>query len=165
MSDERQPWERMEGETPKAYEAFCCYKDLGVERTVIAAYSVYKGGVPGDIQGRPPGFFRTWSERFDWPERAQSFDDAARKRDLEATQKEREEVVILAWKALKLGIMGQLFDLGLTDLEPDVRNRTVNSLRATLAQLGFAQVVDDTPSEIQLTYTLVAPPEDEDEPE
>lgn len=78
MAD-RQPWDRLvdDGESTKAYAAFCLYRDMGIDRSMRQ--------VCEDI-GRPPGYKRmleTWSSEYRWGERSALYDDhveaAARK--------------------------------------------------------------------------------------
>lgn len=165
MSDERQPWERMEGETDRAYAVFECYRDLDPSNRSLLETS--RRMYPSVAQKSPdkqsiPGSVNTWSKEFEWQQRTKAWDEAKRKRDLEATQQQREKAIIKAWDALVVGIEGQAADLEDKKLDPETRNRTVNSLRATLAQLGFVQVVDDTTTEVNFTIRFDAPP---DEPE
>lgn len=167
MSDERQPWERIEGETDRAYAVFECYRDLGpANRSLLeTARRMYPSVAEKSTERqRCPNSVNKWSKAFEWQKRAQAWDDDKRKRDLEATQQQREKAIIKAWDALVVGIEGQAADLEDKNLDPETRNRTVNSLRATLAQLGFVQVVDDTPATVSFNVHFDAPP-DEPEPE
>lgn len=88
---ERHPWERQEGETAKAFEAFELFRRLGPDRTVQAAWEQYwnrpgnrrKAG--GKQAGPAHGYFRAWSSRHRWHERAVAWDEevAALARDQE----------------------------------------------------------------------------------
>ena len=58
------PWNMQPGETPKAYQAFEVYRDLGAERSVErAASSLSKTRQNLSI----------WAQRFDWSTRFRSF--------------------------------------------------------------------------------------------
>lgn len=59
------PWERLPDETPRAYEAFRQYRDLGPLRTVTALT-----GVGADSR-------RRWPKAHRWAERAQAWDAEA----------------------------------------------------------------------------------------
>ncbi|MFA5313040.1 MAG: hypothetical protein WC375_06985 [Methanomassiliicoccales archaeon] len=63
------PWERREGETSKAYAAFCFYRDLGPDRSVPKAL---------EACGKPIGslsWWQLWSRTNDWVERSAAYDD------------------------------------------------------------------------------------------
>jgi len=77
---ERHPWERQEGETDSAYQAFELFRRLGPDRTVQRAWEKYwsrpgnrrKAG--GKQAGMAHGYFRAWSSRRHWHERALAWD-------------------------------------------------------------------------------------------
>jgi len=85
------PWDRQPGETDSAYQAFELFRRLGPDRTVQAAWDQYwdrpgnrrKAG--GKQAGQAQGYFRAWSSRHHWHERAVAWDDevAALARDQE----------------------------------------------------------------------------------
>ena len=101
------PWARQAGETAKAFDAFELFRRLGPDRTLQAAWEQYflrpgarhERGTKG--VGLAPGYFRRWSARRDWHERAVGWDDevAALARDqeldreLKARVAEQEEQV------------------------------------------------------------------------
>lgn len=59
------PWERMEGESEKAWKTFIAYRDLGVDRSVRAlARSLSKSRQA----------LYDWSKKYDWPARASAWD-------------------------------------------------------------------------------------------
>ena len=66
---ERNPWDRRDGETSKAYAAFRQYRDLGPLRTVEQMRGV----------GRTSA--ERWSARWDWQARAVAWDDATHMAD------------------------------------------------------------------------------------
>lgn len=60
-----EPWERQEGESSKAYEAFCVYRDMGADRTQQAvADQLTKSRT---IVGR-------WAAEFHWVARTEAWD-------------------------------------------------------------------------------------------
>lgn len=74
MSD-RQPWEQQPGETPKAYQAFCVYRDMGTKRTLDGAHQERARSAPGAHQGkRADGTWKRWSSQYRWVERAIAYD-------------------------------------------------------------------------------------------
>ncbi len=62
------PWDRQEGETPKAYAAFCAYRDLGTERSLEKV-----GGSSAKVR-----VCERWSSRYSWPARAAAWDEHLR---------------------------------------------------------------------------------------
>jgi len=67
------PWERQPGEPPRAYAAFCIYRDLPpAERSVRAVAE--RLGIKGAAKGQVPGHMLRWSTRWRWVERARAWD-------------------------------------------------------------------------------------------
>jgi hypothetical protein len=64
-SASRQRWDRMEGETHRAYSAHIAYRDIGSDRTIQKA---------ADLLQKSGSVLRRWSLRFDWKNRAADFD-------------------------------------------------------------------------------------------
>lgn len=60
-----EPWERQPEETPKAFEAFCVYRDLGPERSIAKA---------GKRLGKNRVTLEQWSSKFDWVKRTAAWD-------------------------------------------------------------------------------------------
>jgi len=85
------PWDRQPGETDSAYQAFELFRRLGPDRTVQGAWEQYwarpgnrrKAG--GKQAGMAHGYFRAWSSRHCWHQRAVAWDEevAALARDQE----------------------------------------------------------------------------------
>jgi hypothetical protein len=76
-------YEQREGETPKAYAAFCVYRDLGVNRTIDTAYCIVSGIPTGSKQA--PSHFRDWAASNEWVKRSGDYDrdlESARRSDL-----------------------------------------------------------------------------------
>lgn len=75
------PWEREAGERDTAYQAFELFRRLGPDRTVQAAWEQYFFW-PGTRRERgtkgvspAPGYFKRWSARWDWHQRAVAWDE------------------------------------------------------------------------------------------
>jgi len=65
-------WERLGGESPLAYAAFCAYRDLGAERNIRKAVeSVEKDAT---AQSKKYKVWRNWSTTYRWRERAADHD-------------------------------------------------------------------------------------------
>ena len=79
------PWERQDGETPKQFEAFCVYRDMGEERSLSAVSQ--KLNKSKALLGR-------WSAAHKWVERCTDWDNeqdrVARQEQLKAIKKMRE---------------------------------------------------------------------------
>lgn len=61
-----EPWERQEGETPKQFEAFVCYRDMGEER------SLSKVGLE---LGKSKALMERWSSANNWVDRCVAWDN------------------------------------------------------------------------------------------
>jgi hypothetical protein len=58
-------------DTPKSFQGFCAYRDLGPMRSLEDAYRVYRHQ---ESIKTVPGFFREWSWKGQWVDRATAFD-------------------------------------------------------------------------------------------
>ncbi len=95
-------WERLPNESSKAYQAFCIYRDLGVERSLEKV--AQNRGKPGS-----KSWLNTWSTKYHWVERAQAYDDymeqEKRKEQeraiLEMVERHTKEAMALQQKALE----------------------------------------------------------------
>lgn len=65
MAKQSDPWERLESESSKAYEAFCIYRDMGIQRSLSK--------VADELQ-KSDTLIGRWSRTFDWVERAAQWD-------------------------------------------------------------------------------------------
>lgn len=59
------PWERQEGESAKAYEAFSEYRDMKADRSLAKV---------GQKLGKSKTMMEKWSKKFDWVARAEAWD-------------------------------------------------------------------------------------------
>ena len=59
------PWERQEGESAKAYEAFSVYRDMKADRSLAKV---------GQKLGKSKTMMEKWSKKFDWVARAEAWD-------------------------------------------------------------------------------------------
>jgi len=70
-------WERLPGESGKAYAAFCEYRDYGPERNIRKAVEGFeKDGAKREKRYR---VWRNWCAQFRWRERAAEFDNYTEK--------------------------------------------------------------------------------------
>jgi hypothetical protein len=68
-TEERKPWDRLRGESPKAFRAFQVFLDLGLDRSVAGVRRV----VYPTAKGRP-GRLAAWSKEFHWSGRTAAWD-------------------------------------------------------------------------------------------
>lgn len=76
----REPWERQPDETPKPYEAFCAYRDMGSERSLAKV---------GEKLGKSAALMERWSAKYGWVNRAALWDDEQERIEREIAQKEQ----------------------------------------------------------------------------
>jgi len=89
LADDREPWERQPGETPKQYARFLAYRDLGVVRTL-------KKCVETQTKSGDPISYRTAQQaswRFGWPVRAEAWDRAQAEQDQAELREARRQMV------------------------------------------------------------------------
>jgi len=72
-------WERQSKETSKAYEVFCIYRDLGLERSCLKV---------ARESTKSESYIKRLSSKYDWVNRVRAFDDyiEARVRDSNETE-------------------------------------------------------------------------------
>ena len=106
------PWERREGESPKAFEAFCTYLEMGEKRSIRAV---------GQKLGKSRVLLERWSAAHQWVDRVSAYDADLREKAYEAARKETqrmqtrqiETAIIFQKKALEA-----LDKIDVTALEP-----------------------------------------------
>lgn len=85
--EELQVWDQQPPESSVAYSAFLVYVNLGVGRTVIDAYRIYRNKPQAE---NVDGSFNKWKNRFQWLPRAIAYDQWYRTRNL----LQQEEVIL-----------------------------------------------------------------------
>jgi len=65
-------WERLIGESPAAFAAFCVFRDFGGERNIKRALASLGGDAA--LEGRRYNVWRNWSMAFRWAKRAADYD-------------------------------------------------------------------------------------------
>ncbi len=82
--DDRAPWERLKNESSKAYEAFCVYRDQGINRSITnTSQELNKNRTT----------IGEWSSKFEWVKRAAAWDDEQDRIAREIAQKEQAEEI------------------------------------------------------------------------
>lgn len=74
------PWERQPDENPKPFEAFCAYRDMGMERSIRAVAAKL---------GKSETLIARWSTNNHWVERVAAWDDEQERIEREIAQKEQ----------------------------------------------------------------------------
>ena len=85
-----QPWELMEGETAKPFEAFCIYRDMGTQRSVRKV---------AEKLSKSDTLIARWSTTYDWVKRATAWDA---EQDRIARQAQVDEIVKMRKRHAKL---------------------------------------------------------------
>lgn len=146
MTDDRRPWDRLENETPKAYAAFCVYRDLPTKRRSLDAAYVTAKGLQPDYSKRASKAWTLWSAKYDWPARAAAHDDLLaelnRKRmeerhlaDLEQYRNEIEKLNGVLMSASVKGL--QLLVEKLDKLQPDgIEDASIPNWLRSLASIA-----------------------------
>lgn len=79
MTDEPRPWDRLEDETPRAYAAFCVFRDLGPDRKICEAVRIHYAGK------RCRAIVDEWAHAHGWDERVRAYDAHCQRLAEEAT--------------------------------------------------------------------------------
>lgn len=78
------PWDRLQDEGVRAYEAFCVYRDMGTQRSLSkVAEKLQKSET---LMGR-------WSGNHNWVKRAAAWDDEQERIEREIAQKEQAKAI------------------------------------------------------------------------
>ena len=78
-------WERLPGESSKAYACFCLYRDMGEERSLRR---LAQGGECRAHRGQ----LERWSSRWRWVERCQEYDDYLERQNRFQQEKKRQDM-------------------------------------------------------------------------
>jgi len=97
-------WERLTGETPLAYSAFCAFRDLGSERNIRKAVESVEKDV--SAQTKKYKVWRNWSTQYRWRERAADYDKYVEKLKLAEMRK-----TIEAQGELHREVTGKMLDV------------------------------------------------------
>lgn len=79
-----QPWERQDGESGQAYEAFAAYRDAGKSRTVSAVVKQL---------GKSRSLLDRWKTRWNWEDRVRAYDIHVEREAKEQAIKERKSML------------------------------------------------------------------------
>ena len=97
--EEKHPWDRLPGESSKAYHHFCLYRDMALARSLRQM-----ANVSGCTSQRRQ--LNRWSTRWRWVERCGQYDDYLEHQARLQTEKERRE---MHKRHAKMGMLAQTF--------------------------------------------------------
>lgn len=106
------PWERQNGESEKAFEAFAIYRDMGQGRTFVAVAERLR---------KSDTLIRRWKERWEWAERARAYDNELEKEARAKAVKDRMKMTdrhISIAMQLQKKALEALANLKVTDMSP-----------------------------------------------
>jgi hypothetical protein len=124
--DEKHAWDRLSGESSKAYHHFCIYRDMGASRSLRQM-----AAIPGCTSVRRQ--LNRWSSRWRWVERCQQYDDYLEYQIRAQQEKERRE---MSKRHAKIAMLGQnILVKGMEELLAKVQSGQHNLAPAELARL------------------------------
>lgn len=142
IGDDREPWERLDGESPRAFAAFAAYRDLGVERSLRKVHR---------DTGHSMGLLSTWSSHNRWVVRAEAWDrhlDAEKRKAIKARQERALDDQATVAQAV-LGIVAQR----LAAMKPE-QLRSGDIPRFLMAAATVQRAALGIPTKIDTTATL-----------
>lgn len=89
----RRAWDRQPGESLKAYTAFAAYRDIGISRSIDAAWQRYS-----ETDKITPGYIRKWAVTYEWVERTRAYDQYI---DAQAQKKAERDAITRKAKMLE----------------------------------------------------------------
>lgn len=82
-SSDAKPWERQDGESAKAYQAFCKYLDMGEKRSIRAV---------AQQLGKSATLMARWSSTWHWPDRVAEYEADLRRQAYKKAQNDAEKM-------------------------------------------------------------------------
>lgn len=142
------PWERQQGESEKAYEAFSAYRDMGQDRTITAVVKRLE---------KSRSLIDRWKDRWNWPDRVRAYDNELEKEARAKAVKDRkamtERHIGIAMQVQKKALEA-LASLSVEDMSPrDVKEyikmaTELERLNRTLEEESGKGGGDDTPTQL-----------------
>lgn len=145
-------YHRLVNESPKAFEAFNLYKNLGVERSIDSAWRQYSKS-----DRVVAGYFRAWAANHNWVGRARAYDEfvnaeAQKKIDREAIQRRAE---IIKRHALTGKVLQQR---GIKYLEEHGVDKSTDAIAAIKTGVAIERQAESLP---EYLMAIVDTPDDE----
>ena len=124
--DEKRAWDRLPGESSKAYHHFCLYRDMRTERSLRRMEKLEACASQRHQLNR-------WSSRWRWVERCGQYDDYLEHQARLQQEKERKEMYK---RHAKIAMLGQnILVKGMEELLAKVQNGEHNLAPSELARL------------------------------
>jgi hypothetical protein len=146
---ETEPGARLPGEPAAAWAAFCAYRDMGLTRSIRAAYRQRHGNEEAPATGQPSGHWNAWARDWRWRQRAEAYDAhldrQARLAQVEAVR-EMNSQHVRTFKAVRAKALQALAKITAEDLTPqDIVRWLVEATKGERLALG--QVTEAVRSE------------------
>lgn len=124
--DEKRAWDRLPGESSKAYHHFCLYRDMSIDRSLRRMEKL-------DACGSVRRQLNRWSSRWRWVERCQQYDEYLEYQLRTQQEKERRE---MSKRHAKIAMLGQnILVKGMEELLAKVQSGQHNLAPSELARL------------------------------
>lgn len=150
------PWDRQEKETAKAYAAFQAYLSLAPkDRSVLAAYTLERGGKAGENRGKAPTYYESWAAKWNWKERASQFDEHQFSERWAVVEDTYKEAQLEAADLLRDTVLSLREDLKKEYMQPKEKISLINSLRELLKGIAGG---DDVIESITVSFGPNMPP-------
>lgn len=146
--DGREPWEKLDEETPRAFSAFKTYRDLPSHGRSLARAVIKLYGEPSKSKLRQ---FQTWSAKYGWVERALAWDlevDRVSRVSKLAAIKDMNERQIRVGKVLQQKAIERLKEFDNAELTPEMILRYVQ-VGMQLERVALGQPTEITESHNQ----------------
>lgn len=106
---ERKPWQRLDGESTKAYKAFMLYLRMP-ERTMIATSNALGHSSPTTVE--------KWASRFRWRERAASYEEASELTAIQLIETGKKEIQqqVISSLSIQLVALDDIINKQLADI-------------------------------------------------
>ena len=114
MQEEKQIWERQEGETEAAFRAFCIYRDMGIGKRamrLVPRTTEEKNDDQVTNRKQPDRIVAKWSTAHNWRKRCEAYDNYLEKK---ARMLREEQLERIGDKALN--VIEQALDFNIADL-------------------------------------------------
>lgn len=143
---EREPWARQVGETSKAYQAFCIYRDLGPrERSIRETTRRYYQ----DKTRTSIGQISVWSVKYNWVNRCVAFDEFI---DEQKRQKLLDDILEMADRQAREGTalqtLGARMLAGLLARGEDIGGNVLDIVRALRTGAEIERLARGMPTQI-----------------
>ena len=139
-----EPWTRQQDETPRQYECFCIYRDLGPGRSLDAAYRKELATKAQQKRNtRATGTWTRWYTSNQWKSRAEAWDqyldEQKRQAAAEEWRKRGEALVEEQW-GLSKALMKKAFQMlsfPLAEKTVEKKDKDANPIEVTVQPAGW----------------------------